>query len=81
MVRPFARAHLPRSQPLTHLLPLLFFLGHVRDTYGEYIEFLAGLIVVLCVLYLVLGGFDWFIDTLGFICASSAGATFPTSSS
>jgi hypothetical protein len=33
------------------------------------------------VLYLVLGGFDWFIDTLGFICASSAGATFPTSSS
>lgn len=40
-----------------------------RDTYGQYIEFLAALIVILCVLYLVLGGFDWFIDTLGFIGA------------
>lgn len=44
-----------------------FYLRAIRETYGQYIEFLAALIVVLCVLYLALGRFDWFIDTLGFI--------------
>lgn len=40
-------------------------LSDSRPSYGTYIEFLAGLIVILCVSYLVLGGFGWFVDTLG----------------
>lgn len=38
-----------------------------RDTFGAHVEFLAGLIVVLCAAYLVLGSFGWFIDALGFV--------------
>ncbi|CDZ98044.1 Predicted membrane protein [Phaffia rhodozyma] len=36
-------------------------------SFGQYVEFLAGLIVILCVLYLIFGGHETFIDILGFI--------------
>lgn len=47
-----------------------------RESYGQYIEFLAGLIVFLCIPYLILGGYDWFVDALGFIGSSTCG--FPS---
>ncbi|KAL7415727.1 hypothetical protein BDY24DRAFT_382022 [Mrakia frigida] len=44
--------------------PLNFWMWPV---YGQYIEFLAAFIVVLCTSYIILGGYSWYIDTLGFI--------------
>ncbi|WWD21307.1 hypothetical protein CI109_105791 [Kwoniella shandongensis] len=37
------------------------------EGYGSYLEFLAGLIVVLGVLQIILGRWMWYIDALGFI--------------
>jgi len=37
------------------------------EGYGSYLEFLAGLIVVLGVLQILLGRWMWYIDTLGFV--------------
>lgn len=37
------------------------------QAYGTYIEFLAAFLVVLCSSYIVLGGYSWYVDTLGFI--------------
>ena len=39
--------------------------------YGQYIEFLAAFIVILCTSYIVLGGYSWFVDTLGFVGKST----------
>ncbi|KAL1407633.1 hypothetical protein Q8F55_007066 [Vanrija albida] len=37
------------------------------ESFGSYIEFVAGLIVVLSVLQFALGRFRWYIDTLGYL--------------